>query len=576
MNFTEVKRENKQGNSGFHVVPLAAESVRQARQSAHSHSDSEVRSFDVASANQFAVGIADPRLNDSALQFGRTVTRRAFRHASVNLDQLAIVNAGSEAHRNSVRISGHSVSRKLKVASSRLVQFFNKDFGIVAGAAAKVPSKDQLAAPFDCQKRPRVALSLIVRVPFVTLFAIAKSPKFVGLNFIDLKAVDPVLQQSLTLVASDSENAKHSRNSHVAQSSGRANATAFGQAIKNAEEFFIRQIDRLHRLACSIRERALAVAAFESESFVPAKMAVKVSIISAVIRAFHSVTKSFLTETLFEPSIMVTGLDWRQQRQSGLGLAGCYKHSASLVEKLVGGIRVERMKDVLASLLDLQSSAFSHSASLPLINSQRTSTLLLQTTYPTRILWTNQIAEFATWRNVFQSTFLKLIKVSTFRLDLRHLRRRGRCRAQQFQNSFSVLSERVSRSHNLVDIDLLPVVFNLLNFLLFFKALEGQVKRCQKVLISRYVKANLFQSFADFRSGQWLFRCFQHTSNSGGQTGFSNRVNQGLIVTCYCQLNDFLAKAGHCGLSHCEQLLAISLVLKRLFQFRIAFAQEVI
>lgn len=295
MNFAEVKREYKQGNSGFHVVPLAAETVCQARQSAHSHSDSQVGSFNVRGANQVAVRVTDPRFNNSALQFGWTVARRAFRHSSVNLDQLTIVNASAKAEGNGIRISGHSVSGKLKVASGRLIQFFNKDFGIVAGASAQMPSQDQLATPFDCQKRPSIALPPVVWIPFVPFFAIAKSPQFVGLNFIDLEAVDPVLQQPLAFVASDFENAKNGRNGHVAESCGTANATAFRQAIENAKQFFVGQVDRLNRLARSLGERALTVAALESISFVAAKMAVKVGIYSAIIWALHSVTKSFLT-----------------------------------------------------------------------------------------------------------------------------------------------------------------------------------------------------------------------------------------------------------------------------------------
>src|SRR5258708_2743405 len=96
MNFTEVKREDEQRNGGFQVIPFAAESVRQARESAHPHSNGQVRSFNVRSADHIAVRIAKPRLNDRALEFGRRVARRTVSHSSVNLNQLAIVNPRSE------------------------------------------------------------------------------------------------------------------------------------------------------------------------------------------------------------------------------------------------------------------------------------------------------------------------------------------------------------------------------------------------------------------------------------------------------------------------------------------------
>lgn len=295
MNLTEVKREYEQRNSGFHVFPFAAETVGQARQSAHSHSDGEVRSFDMAGTDQIAIRITDPRLNHNALQFAGGVARRAFRHSRVNLNQLTIIDSCSQAERNGVRISIHAVSRQLKVARRGFIQLFNKDFGILPIATAKMPSKDQLASSFDCEKRPRITLAFVIRVALVTFLAIAKSPKLIRLDFIDLKAVNPVLQDALAFISSDFEDAKHGRNSYVAQSGSAANATAFGQTIKDAKEFFVGQIDRLNWFARSIREGALTVSAFESISFVAAKMAVKVGISTAVIWALHSVTKSFLT-----------------------------------------------------------------------------------------------------------------------------------------------------------------------------------------------------------------------------------------------------------------------------------------
>ena len=199
MNLTEIKRENKQRDGGFQVFPFAAETVSQARQSTHSHSDGQVRSFNVASANQIAVGIADPRFNDCALQFGRRVAGRAFRHSSVNLDQLAIVNSRSETDRNGVRISGHAVSCKLKIAGGRLVQLFNEYLGVLSIATAKMPSQDQFASSLDCEKRPSIALSLVIRIPFVAFFAIAKSPKLVSLNLFSFDFTDAVLQKALAL-----------------------------------------------------------------------------------------------------------------------------------------------------------------------------------------------------------------------------------------------------------------------------------------------------------------------------------------------------------------------------------------
>ena len=55
MHFAEVIGKDKQRDGGFQVIPFAAESVRQARESADAHPYSEVGSLDVASADQFVV-----------------------------------------------------------------------------------------------------------------------------------------------------------------------------------------------------------------------------------------------------------------------------------------------------------------------------------------------------------------------------------------------------------------------------------------------------------------------------------------------------------------------------------------
>ena len=73
MHFAKVIRKDKQRDGGFKVFPLAGESIRQARQSAHSHPNRQVDSFNVRRANHIAVRVAEPRLNDGAFQLGRAV-----------------------------------------------------------------------------------------------------------------------------------------------------------------------------------------------------------------------------------------------------------------------------------------------------------------------------------------------------------------------------------------------------------------------------------------------------------------------------------------------------------------------
>src|SRR6266566_1751910 len=131
MNFTEVIREHKQSHSRSQVVPFTAESIRQTGQSAHSHSYSQVHSFHVASANQVAIRVADPRLIDYGLELSWRVACY-FLRGCIDFNQLRIVNASAETQTNSMRISIHAVGRELKLAACSLIQLFNKYFRILS------------------------------------------------------------------------------------------------------------------------------------------------------------------------------------------------------------------------------------------------------------------------------------------------------------------------------------------------------------------------------------------------------------------------------------------------------------
>jgi hypothetical protein len=372
MNLAEVKREYEQGDGGFHVVPLAAESVRQPRHAAHTHPNRKIDALHMARANQGAVRVADLRLNDSALQFGRRVARRAFCHSSVNLNQLTIIDAGSQTERHRVWISGHAISRKLKLSQRGLVQLLDKDFSIYAGASAKMPSKDDLAVALDCEERPRIALALVIQVALVPFLAKAKAPQLIGLYVRHGYFADVLLQNGLALVTGDLEDAKHGRDRNVAQSGRAANATAFAQTIENAVEFFIRQVDRSNGFDGARRKRLSALAASKSGRSVLAVKAVRLRAVDFTGWTIHSVTQSFLTETLFEPSIMVTGLDWRQQRQSGLRLRGMFKHPSESRLGLAATVGFKPTEPEGSA--DLQSAPLDRSGTSPLI--QKSSRLL--------------------------------------------------------------------------------------------------------------------------------------------------------------------------------------------------------
>lgn len=385
MNLSEVIREHKQRHGSFKVFPFAAESIRQARQSPHSHPHRQIHSFDMRRADQIAVGVADPRFNDYPLQLPRRVARRAFRHARVNLDHLTIVNPRPKAQTNRVRVSGHSVSRQLKVSRRGFVQLLNKNLSILPIPAAQMPSQDQLAIAFESKERVGIALALVVRVALAGLFAKDKAPEFVSLYVCDWHLAHALLQQLLALVASNLENAEHGPDSHVAQAGRAANATAFAQAVQNAVQLRIWQVDSLNGFARPGRERALTVTAFESGSLVAAKVAVQVGIASAFVGTFHGITKSFLTRITVGNTMRVDGL-------AGIYGAGQVKSwgSASntspdsLFELAAATVGFEPTSP--EGLADLQSAPIDLSGTSPSVRLQISLRLLLHFRFQFRLI----------------------------------------------------------------------------------------------------------------------------------------------------------------------------------------------
>jgi len=79
-----------------------------------------------------------------------------------------------------------------------------------------------------------------------------------------MRPVHEVLQQAFALLAGDIE---HTQERNEVTSHSAANAAAFGQAIENAKQLFVGQIQSLARLHRSRRKRAATMAAFEAPGY---------------------------------------------------------------------------------------------------------------------------------------------------------------------------------------------------------------------------------------------------------------------------------------------------------------------
>lgn len=88
----EVKEGEEQSESRFQVLPLLAESVRQARESSHLHSDREVLTLNNRSTDSFGVRVA---VYDRSLYVhhnGWRVASFAVTRGSINFSELREIN----------------------------------------------------------------------------------------------------------------------------------------------------------------------------------------------------------------------------------------------------------------------------------------------------------------------------------------------------------------------------------------------------------------------------------------------------------------------------------------------------
>jgi hypothetical protein len=524
MNLSEVIRENKQGNSGLEIVPLTAESVRQARHSAHPHPNGQVRSFNVAGADQFAVRIADQWLHDGPFQFAGRVAGWAFRYSSVNLNQLTIINSRSEAERYSIRIGLHSVCRKLELSQRRFVQLFNKDFRIGAVTSAKVPSENYLAVAFDREECPRIALALVLRVAFVPFFTKAKAPQLIGLYVRHGYFAHMLLQNCLALVASNLEDTEHGRDRNIAQAGRAANATAFTETVENAVQLFIRQVDRPNGFDAARREGLTASAAPISRRSVLAVKAVRLRAVDVTGRTIHRITKSFLTRITVGNTMRLLALLGINGAGQVMSLRGVTSTPSDSRYELVAGIRFGRMKGCSEHpLLGLQPSAFGHSASPPLIQTSSLIYFLGCTRLQKRIAL---VALFLP--KLYRTTLDYFLIPSRCLLTAWPLRRENRFKLT------GISRDHFDRGIELIKLwvwpDWTPDVESLssarlhgsVDLSLSRHTLQRKIYRCHVVLKLLYVKAHRLQAVAHVNSAQRTVSGLHNNADSISQAPLSD------------------------------------------------------
>lgn len=122
MNRQEIISEDVQRERGGQIGFLFGKARSQSRESAHSRSKGQIRSFDVCRRTQFHVGPTTNRFAFDRFQVTRTIRLSATLHFPVVFDFLAVVNISAENRFDGRLINSPTIACELESSVNSLFQ----------------------------------------------------------------------------------------------------------------------------------------------------------------------------------------------------------------------------------------------------------------------------------------------------------------------------------------------------------------------------------------------------------------------------------------------------------------------
>jgi hypothetical protein len=248
---------------------------------------------------------------------------------------------------------------------------------------------------------------------------------------------------------------------------------------------------------------------------------------------------------------------------------------ASASVAMVEGVGFEPTKP--DGLPERQSGAINHSATPPLINFSIISSILLI------LSWRNLVALLCLrFPHKSETVGRRLLPAfhcrsrscaSPLALDGFFPRRNGglpfrfESESRRSEAAQSV-SQRTLSFHKLPLVSFLTEHGCFDNLVLFLKALQREIERCQEVFVFGNIEAYLFETLSNLDRRQGPILGLQYASDRIGQPCFSNHFEQRRVFAGYCKLDNFLTQLRYFRLK--SELLIVQFVLlsKQVFQFR--------
>jgi hypothetical protein len=232
MNATEIVVREMQGNGGFQVRQLLAESVRQARQPAKLHSHGEVLPLHVASRNVACARVSDShlgyRLRDPWWGVPPFVV---LPKVSEQLHKLREVHIQPKDFRNGLGVEVEAIGGQLDLISKASVQIADETHGVCDAALSDAIGRDQFCVRIQRNENPLIAYFCAVLFANLALLLAHERPDFVALHIAAIEVAQLRIHQLFTSLANGFEQAHDGVAVEARQPFRGANRAAFKKAL---------------------------------------------------------------------------------------------------------------------------------------------------------------------------------------------------------------------------------------------------------------------------------------------------------------------------------------------------------
>jgi hypothetical protein len=235
VNANEVVMHVVQADRVSVVLDFLAECIRQSREPPHAHSHGEVLALDVARRNVPRIRVAGATERLASLYLCRAVAARGMRSLAVELDQLGVVNIGTETGLDRFKIGPVPVARDLDSVREPLREIADKFDGGCAAPIADAPGRNQFRIGADRNPRPNVAGSLrgCLGEHDVALLGIDKAPNLIKLDALAGQVAERLILIGGTRLARIDRQFVDGIDRNVCDAARGTKAHAFDEAIED-------------------------------------------------------------------------------------------------------------------------------------------------------------------------------------------------------------------------------------------------------------------------------------------------------------------------------------------------------